>query len=427
MKYLIKQIRGREILDSRGDPTIEVIVELENGMQGMASVPSGASTGKHEAHELRDGDPKRYGGKGVLKAVANVNEEINQALQGVDVTAQEKIDKSLINLDGTKNKSRLGANAILGVSLACARAASQVLAQPLYQYIRRKFKLSYKDWRLPLCLMNVINGGRHADSNLQVQEIIIVPRIFIQKGKTKIVNMAESVRVGDEVFKSLGRILKRNQLDTDLGNEGGYAPNFDNCEQAYDFLIEAIKEAGFKPNEQVAMALDIAASEFFYHSIYEFEGKKITTDELLAKYQQWLKLYPLISIEDGLHQDDWSGWVKMTKMLGNHCQLVGDDLFVTNLERIKIGREIGAANAVIIKPNQIGTLTETVAAVEFAHRHDFKIVVSHRSGETMDTFIADLAVAVNSEFIKAGSLARGERVAKYNRLLAIEKELIDKS
>lgn len=423
MKHLIKQVQAREILDSRGDPTVEVEVELTSGEKEVASVPSGASTGKHEAHELRDGDAKRYGGRGVLKAVANVDSEINKSLQGMDVVEQQQIDRMLIELDGTKNKSRLGANAILGVSLACARLASQVTRQPLYQYIRKKFKLPYKNWLLPRCLMNLINGGRHADSNLIIQEIIIVPQVFKIDGKIKKVDMAESIRVGSEVFHALAKVLKRNKLDTDLGSEGGYAPNFDNCEQAYDFLIEAITEAGFKTGEEVAMALDVAASEFFSHGSYGFEGKEINTDDLLNKYQSWLKKYPFISIEDGLHQDDWSGWIKMTKILGNYCQLVGDDLFVTNLERIKIGSEMGAANAVIIKPNQIGTLTETIAAIEFAHQHNFKTVVSHRSGETMDTFIADLSAAVNSEFIKAGSLARGERVAKYNRLLAIEQEL----
>ncbi|MFA4936683.1 MAG: phosphopyruvate hydratase [Patescibacteria group bacterium] len=419
-KDTIKKITAREILDSRGDPTVEVTVEVVGGTKATAAVPSGASTGKHEAHELRDNDKKRYGGKGVLKAIKNVNTEINKLLKGKDVIQQSEIDKQLIELDGTKNKERIGANAILGTSLACARAGSLAVKVPLYKYIRQTFSIVAKDFPLPHAMINLVNGGRHADSNLEIQEIMIIPQIYSTGGE---VNIKECVRLGSEVFHALGKIFNKEKLDIDLGNEGGYAPDFRSYNQPFDLLLQAINKAGFEPGKQVALGLDVAASEFYSNGKYDFQGQQLSADGLISLYEEWLNRWPIISLEDGLHEDDWSGWIKLTKKFKDKCNLVGDDLFVTNINRLRMGVELGAANAIIIKFNQIGTLSETITTTKFAQDHGYKIVVSHRSGETADTFIADLAVAVKADFLKAGSVARGERVAKYNRLIEIATEL----
>lgn len=411
----IKNITAREILDSRGNPTVEAKVVLENGIVGCAKVPSGASTGTHEALELRDGG-KRFGGKGVLKAVKNVTTIIAPLLKGYDVTRLTELDELMLKKDGTKNKERLGANAILAVSLAAARAGALATEVPLYKFIRIAFGITSKEFRLPVPMMNVINGGRHADNGLSIQEFMIIPRHA---------QMRERVRMGSQVFHSLANLLSQKGYATSVGDEGGFAPELVGNERGLQLLVQAIRLAGWEPGKHIFLGLDVAASEFYRHGSYYFLGKKQgwRPEKLIVTYANWLKKYPLISIEDGLAEDDWANWKTLTKTLGNKTMLVGDDLFVTNPERITRGINERVANAVLIKVNQIGTLTETMAAIATAQKHNYRVVISHRSGETADTFIADLAVAVNAEFIKTGSLSRAERTEKYNRLMEIELEL----
>ncbi|MFH1173328.1 MAG: phosphopyruvate hydratase [bacterium] len=414
----IKKIKAREILDSRGNPTVETVVILDNGLIGMAAVPSGASTGKHEALELRDGG-KRYNGLGVLKAVNNVNVKINKLLVGQEVSQQQQLDQAMIKLDGTANKSQLGANAILSVSLACAQAAALANHEPLYKYIRRSYGFKLKGYHLPQPMFNVFNGGKHADTNLDFQEFMILP--------LKPASFKEKVRVGSEIFHQLGKVLIKKGLDTDLGNEGGYAPNIGQSRWAIKLILEAIKEAGYKAGQDVALGLDVAASELYDTKKKKYylktDRKKLDGLGLIRLYEKWLRDYPIISIEDGLAEDDWLNWQVLTKILGQKIRLVGDDLFVTNVKRFKEGIDRDVANTILIKLNQIGTLSETIDCIKLAQKNKYDIIISHRSGETTDTAIADLAVAVNAEYIKAGSLARGERVAKYNRLMALEEEL----
>jgi enolase len=408
----IVDIIGREILDSRGNPTVEVDVVLEDGARGRAAVPSGASTGAHEAVELRDGDKARYLGKGVRKAVDAVNGEIFDAIGGMDAEAQVKIDETLIALDGTPNKGRLGANAILGVSLAAAKAAAEANALPLYRYVGGTSARV-----LPVPQMNIINGGVHADNPIDFQEFMIMP-VGAQ-------NIAEAVRMGSEVFHTLRKALKDAGHSTSVGDEGGFAPNLPSAEAALDFVVKAIASAGFKVGEDVVLALDPAASEFFKDGRYVYEGEgKTRTPEEQAEYLAGLVArYPIVSIEDGMAEDDFAGWKFLTDRIGKQCQLVGDDIFVTNVTRLREGIERGIANSILIKVNQIGTLTETLAAVDMAHRAAYTAVMSHRSGETEDSTIADLAVATNCGQIKTGSLARSDRTAKYNELIRIEEEL----
>lgn len=417
-KPTIKSIKALEILDSRGNPTVRVKVTLSNGIVGAASVPSGASTGVYEALELRDGDKKRYGGKGVLKAVNNVNKVIAPKLIGKEPTKQWQIDKLMIKLDGTENKSKLGANAILGVSLAVAQAAAQAAGLPLYRYLRRTFRLKYRTWQMPFPTINILNGGAHADWSLDIQEFMIVPQ-------QKTIN--ERIRCGVEIFHALGKILKSKGFTTLKGDEGGYAPKLKGNERAFQLIMQAIRKAKYIPGRQVKLAIDAAASEFYNEQNQKYElkadKKSLTAQEMIELEKQWVAKYPLISIEDGLDEDDWQNWVDLTKQLGKKISLVGDDLFVTNVKRLRKGIKMKVGNAILIKLNQIGTLLETIEAIELAHKKKYKTSISHRSGETCDTFIADLAVAVNSEFIKAGSLSRSERVAKYNRLLEIEEEI----
>ncbi len=411
----IKTISAREILDSRGNPTVEAKVILENGLVGIGKVPSGASTGTHEALELRDGG-KRYGGKGVLKAVNNVHLGIAPALKGMDVTKQQTLDEKMLKLDGTKNKSKLGANAILAVSLAAARAGALATNMPLYRYIRTTYKILEKEFRMPIPTMNILNGGRHADNGLSIQEFMIIPRNKY---------LRERVRMGSQIFHSLANLLSQKGYVTSVGDEGGFAPELLNNERGLQLIIEAIKLAGWEPGKHVFLGLDIAASEFYRHGNYYFMSKKQgwRPAKLIETITQWVKKYPLISIEDALSEDDWENWKILTKELGKKVTLVGDDLFVTNVERLQKGIEQGVANAILIKVNQIGSLTETIDAIMLAKKNGYQVSVSHRSGETADTFIADLAVAVNSEFIKTGSMSRSERVEKYNRLMEIESEL----
>ena len=414
----IKSIKALEILDSRGNPTVRVKVTLTNGATGVASVPSGASTGIHEALELRDGDKKRYGGKGVLKAVNNVNKIIAPKLIGKDPTKQRQIDKLMIELDGTANKSKLGANAILGVSLACAQASSASQGLPLYRYLRKVFRLPYRTWNLPMPTMNILNGGAHADWSLDIQEFMIVPQ---QK------TMAGRIRCGAEVFASLAKILKAKGYDTLKGDEGGYAPRLKGNEKAFQLIVQAIKKARYQPGKDVKLAIDAAASEFYNQEkqVYELKADKktLTAGQIIELEKNWVANYPIVSLEDGLAQDDWGNWQELTKRLGKKVKLVGDDLFVTNVKRLKQGFKMKVGNAILIKLNQIGSLSETIDAIQLAHQHKYQTSISHRSGETADTFIADLSVAVNSEFIKTGSMSRSERVEKYNRLLEIESEL----
>lgn len=405
----IVEIFAREILDSRGNPTVEVEVILDSGAIGIAKVPSGASTGQNEALELRDGG-RRYHGKGVLGAVKNIMEEIAPRLRGMESSMQTDIDKLLIDLDGTENKSRLGANAILGVSMAVAKASAVESGLPLYRYLGGANAKT-----LPVPMMNIINGGAHADNNLDIQEFMIVP--------VKFDTFREALRAGVEIFHSLKKILKKEGLNTAVGDEGGFAPNLKNNTEAILLILKAIEEAGYKPGEDVYIALDVAASELYEKGLYKFEDKTISPEELIAYYETLAEKYPLISIEDGLSELDWSGWESLTKRLGKRLQLVGDDIFVTNPSLIDKGIRLGIANSVLIKLNQIGTVTETLDAVEITKRAGYTAVISHRSGETDDTTIADLAVACNTGFIKTGSLSRGERIAKYNRLLRIEDEL----
>jgi enolase len=408
----IVDIIGREILDSRGNPTIEVDVVLEDGSTGRAGVPSGASTGAHEAMELRDGDKGRYGGKGVLKAVDAVNGELFDALGGLDAEDQNKIDEIMIALDGTPNKARLGANAILGVSLAVAKAAADASGLPLYRYVG-----GASARMLPVPMMNIVNGGAHADNPIDFQEFMIMP--------VGAESLSEAVRTGAEIFQTLKGALKSAGHNTNVGDEGGFAPNLPSAEAALDFVMSAIEKAGYKPGEDVYIALDCAATEFFKDGAYHYEGEGVTRSpkeqaDYLAKL---VGSYPIISIEDGMSEDDWEGWKAVTDLVGSRCQLVGDDLFVTNVKRLSQGISQGTANSILVKVNQIGTLTETLAAVDMAHRAGYTAVMSHRSGETEDSTIADLAVATNCGQIKIGSLARSDRLAKYNQLLRIEEEL----
>jgi enolase len=409
MPKIIKT-HAREILDSRGFPTVEVEVTLDNQIMGRAAVPSGASTGAHEAHELRDGDKSRYHGKGVKTAVNNVNQILAAKVQGLDIRDQDKIDQTLIDTDGTKNKSKLGANAILGVSLAAAKARALSENLPLFQSIG-----GAEAFRLPVPLMNVINGGAHADNGLDIQEFMIVPAFGT--------SFSEALRAGSEVFHHLKKILSEKSLVTAVGDEGGFAPKLKNNEEALSLLMTAIEKSGYKAGEQIKLALDVAATEFFADGKYNWEGKKISSEELGNIYAGWAKKYPLISIEDGFSEDDWDGWKKFTRAQGENLQLVGDDLFVTNTERLARGIEEKAANTILVKVNQIGSLTETKKAVALAHSAGFHAVMSHRSGETEDTIIADLAVGLVCEQIKTGSLCRTDRVAKYNQLLRIEETL----
>ncbi len=411
----IKQIIGREILDSRGNPTVEAKVILENGVMAIAKVPSGASTGSHEALELRDGG-KRYGGKGVLKAVKNVNTVIAKNLVGLEVEDLKGLDKKMLELDGTKNKTNLGANAILAVSMAIARAGAESKKIPLYKYLRQVYNITEKDYRLPVPMMNILNGGRHADNGLSIQEFMIIPRHKL---------MSERVRMGSQIFHALANILSQKGYVTSVGDEGGFAPELLNNERALQVIMEAIKYTGWIPGKHVFLGLDVAASEFFRSKKYYFVSKKQgwSADKMIDTYKQWVKKYPIILIEDGLSEDDWDNWQKLTKELSGKITLVGDDLFVTNTERLQIGINQKVANSILIKLNQIGTVSETMSAIALAKQNNYKVAVSHRSGETSDTFIADLAVAVNSDFIKTGSLSRSERVEKYNRLMEIEMEL----
>ena len=411
----IKTVFAREVLDSRGNPTVEAKVVLENGLAGSAKVPSGASTGSYEAVELRDGG-KRYGGKGVLKAVKNVNTLIAAALKGREIEKIRAIDASLIELDGTKDKSNLGANAILAVSLAAARAGAAALNLPLYQYIRHIFVIPEKGYRLPVPTMNILNGGRHADNGLSIQEFMIIPRHKLFR---------ERVRMGSQIFHALANILSQKGYATSVGDEGGFAPTLLNNERALQLIMEAIKYTGWEPGKHVYLGLDLAASEFYRHGVYYFVGPKQgwRPQKMINIMAQWVKKYPILSIEDPLHEDDWGNWQILTGELGKKVTIVGDDLFVTNPERLKKGVELKVANAILIKLNQIGTLSETIDTILLAKKQGYQTSVSHRSGETADTFIADLAVAVNSEFIKTGSMSRSERVEKYNRLMEIELEL----
>jgi len=421
----IEKIFAREILDSRGNPTVEVEVSLENGVMGRASVPSGASTGEHEALELRDGDAGRYLGKGVTKAVANVNNIIAPRLTGIPVLGQRDIDRRMLELDGTKTKSRLGANAILGVSLAAAHAAARYLQIPLYRYIG-----GANAHVLPVPMMNIINGGAHSDAPIAFQEFMIRP-----VGAS---SEHEAVRMGAEVFHALRQLLRQRGLSTAVGDEGGFAPALSGIEDALGSIVEAIKQAGYTPGRDVTIAMDCAASEFsvvelgrYYYDYSRMKtgqpkdhaGRRISTDDQIAFLEHLIDRYPIDSIEDGLDENDWEGWVRLTKAIGDRCQLVGDDLFVTNVEFLEKGISMGAANSILIKVNQIGTLSETLDAIETAHRHGYTTVVSHRSGETEDTTIADIAVATNSGQIKTGSMSRTDRMAKYNQLLRIEEQL----
>lgn len=406
----IENVRGREILDSRGNPTVEAEVYLETGEYGWAAVPSGASTGKHEALELRDGDKNRYNGKGVLKAVENINNVIAPKIIGTFAFEQEKIDRIMLELDGTENKSKLGANAILAVSLAVARAAASAYGMPLFRYLG-----GVGARLLPVPLMNIINGGAHADNNVDFQEFMIVPIGFN--------SFKEAIRAGSEVFHVLKKVLKEKGYSTAVGDEGGFAPNLRSNEEALDLIMKAIEDAGYKPGKQIFLALDVAASELYENGSYILRwssGEKLPVDKLIDFYEKLIENYPIISLEDGLAEDDWDGWKQLSERLSGKVQLVGDDLFVTNIKRIKKGIEEGIANSVLIKLNQIGTLTETIEAVEMAHRAGYTTIISHRSGETEDPFIADLAVALGSGQIKTGSASRSERIAKYNRLLRIE-------
>ncbi|HXF41293.1 MAG TPA: phosphopyruvate hydratase [Blastocatellia bacterium] len=409
----IERVNAREILDSRGNPTVEAEVTLESGIVGRAAVPSGASTGDNEALELRDGDKKRYGTKGVLKAVANVNTALSKAVVGRDALLQADVDLAMLAADGTPNKRKLGANAMLAVSLATARAAADALAVPLYSYLGGVGART-----LPVPMMNVLNGGAHADNNIDFQEFMIVPGGFT--------TFAESLRAGVEVFHSLKAVLKKRGHSTSVGDEGGFAPSLKSNDEAIEAILEAINHAGYKAGEHIALALDPASSEFYEKGLYVFKkstGARMSSDEMVELYTSWVDQYPIISIEDGLAESDWTGWAALTRSLGERVQLVGDDLFVTNTEYLGRGIREKAANSILIKVNQIGTLTETLDTIEMAKTHAYSCVISHRSGETEDTFIADLAVATNAGQIKTGSASRTDRVAKYNQLLRIEEEL----
>ncbi|MGI5842820.1 MAG: phosphopyruvate hydratase [Candidatus Xenobium sp.] len=413
----IIEVNARQILDSRGNPTVQVDVHLASGAFGSAAVPSGASTGAHEALELRDGDESKYLGKGVLKAVSNVQEKLGPEILGMDALDQMALDQALIELDGTENKGKYGANAILGISLATARAAADCLDLPLFRYLGGPFAHT-----MPVPMMNILNGGSHADNTVDFQEFMIVPvgaRTF-----------ADALRMGAETFHHLKKVLKNKGLNTSVGDEGGFAPNLKSNEEAVEAILQAIQNAGYKPGEDIGLALDVAASEFFQEGKYVFHkstNQSHDSEGMVELYRTWIENYPILSIEDGLAEDDWDGWKKLTEALGNKVQLVGDDLFVTNIKRLDRGIQEGIANSILIKVNQIGTLTETLRAIESAKRAGYTSVVSHRSGETEDSFIADLAVGTNCGQIKTGSLSRSDRVAKYNRLLCIEEELASQS
>ena len=412
----IEQITAREILDSRGNPTVEVDIRLESGIIGRASVPSGASTGEHEALELRDGDKQRYSGKGTLKAVDNVNSIIAPALIGMSSLEQRAIDRKMLELDGTKTKSKLGANAILGVSLAVAKAAANYLDMPLYRYIG-----GTNTYVMPVPMMNIINGGSHSDAPIAFQEFMIRP--------VGAPSFREGLRMGAEVFHALKKVLHDRGLSTAVGDEGGFAPALNGTEDALDSIIQAIKAAGYEPGKDVKIAMDCAASEFYKNGVYDYSlfegknGKKRTADEQIAYLEELINNYPIDSIEDGMSENDWDGWKKLTARIGSRCQLVGDDLFVTNVEFLSKGIETACGNSILVKVNQIGSLSETLDTIEMAHRHGYTTVTSHRSGETEDATIADIAVATNSGQIKTGSLSRSDRMAKYNQVLRIEEEL----
>ncbi|NCN99604.1 phosphopyruvate hydratase [Candidatus Falkowbacteria bacterium] len=410
----IKNIVAREILDSRGNPTVEAKVFLDNGLSAVASVPSGASTGVHEACEMRDGDKKRYDGQGVLKAVANVNEIISPALQGHKITDPMGIDKIMIDLDGTANKSRLGANGILAVSLATARAAALSEKKELFVYLKEAYNLG--EPKIPNPLFNIFNGGKHADTNLDFQEFLIIPTMA---------PVAEMVRRGAEVFHELGKVLREAGYDTDTGAEGGYAPNLDSSIEAIELILAAIIRAGYQPEKDFHLGTDVGSSVLYEEAtkkyVFPLDHANFTSDNLIGLYHEWLKKYPILYLEDGLAEDAWPEWRELTAELGDKMMIVGDDLFVTNVARLREGIKERAANSIIIKPNQVGTLTETIDCLRLAQKHNYKVIVSHRSGETSDDFIVDLAVATGADYLKAGSLSRGERVAKYNRLMAISE------
>ncbi len=409
---IIQDVYAREVLDSRGNPTVQATVTLIGGAQGTALVPSGASTGAHEAVELRDGDPRRYGGKGVLNAVANVNEALQDALTGLDALDQVGLDERMIALDNTPNKSQLGANAVLGVSLAAARAAAEAVELPLYRYLG-----GVSARTLPVPMMNILNGGKHAEDSTDVQEFMVLP--------VGAPTFREAVRWSAEVYHALKKVLHDRHLNTNVGDEGGFAPSLPSNRDALELIVAAIEAAGYKPGEDICLGVDPAASEFFDNGTYVLarEGRTLSASEMIGLYEQWVGEYPIISIEDGLAEDDWAGWAELTRRLGARVQLVGDDIFVTNTARLERGIREGVSNSILIKLNQVGTLTETLAAIERAKQARFSAVVSHRSGETEDTTIADLVVATNAGQIKTGAPARSERVAKYNRLMAIEEEL----
>ncbi|MBR3529723.1 MAG: phosphopyruvate hydratase [Bacteroidales bacterium] len=412
-------IRGRQILDSRGNPTVEVEVFTEQGAMGRAAVPSGASTGVHEACELRDGDKSQYMGKGVMQAVQNVNNVLNEELRGMYVTEQRSIDMKMIELDGTENKSRLGANAILGVSLACAKAAAMESNQELFHYLG-----GVNAYTLPVPMMNILNGGSHADNSIDFQEFMIMP--------VGAPTFTEALRMGAEVFHNLRSVLKSKGMSTNVGDEGGFAPNLSSNEEAIMCILQAIEKAGYRPGEDVYIALDAAASEFYLpeENVYHLKwstGDKLTPAQMSDFWSDWVKKYPVISIEDGMAEDDWDGWRLHTDAIGDRCQLVGDDLFVTNVDRLKMGLERNVANSILIKLNQIGTLTETIDAVNLALRNKYTAIISHRSGETEDTTIADLVVAMNAGLIKTGSASRTDRICKYNQLMRIEESLGDQA
>jgi enolase len=423
----IKKITAREILDSRGNPTVEAKVITDAGVS-RASVPSGASTGVHEAWELRDGDKKRYDGMGVLKAVENVNKSIGPALEEMDPRDQDAIDRKMIGLDGTPNKQKLGANAILSVSLAVARAGALAEKKPLYSYLAEKF-LYARPAKMPTPCFNIFNGGKHADTNLDFQEFMIVPlagtRFSEKKGSE--MRFSEKLRMGAEIFHELGHVLKGAGLDTDVGNEGGYAPDIVSSVQALEFIQAASLKAGYIPGKDIGFGIDVGSSELYNKEtkkyIFKLDNAQFSSSSLVGLYYQWFRKFPIVSIEDGVAEDDWQGWIELTKELGSEMMLVGDDLFVTNEGRLREGLRHKVANTVLIKPNQVGSLTETISSVRLAQKHNYQIMVSHRSGETCDDFIADLAVAIGAEYIKSGSLSRGERLAKYNRLLEIEEEI----
>jgi enolase len=415
----IKKICAREILDSRGNPTVETEIELESGIKTSAAVPSGASTGTYEALELRDGDKNRYGGQGVLIAAENVNTKISEAIVGMEIFEQEMIDKKMIELDGTENKSNLGANAILGVSLAVARAAAMEKNIPLYKYISETFKISIKKFNLPVPMFNIINGGKHSDSGLSIQEYKLVPN--------GVKTFKEQLRAGSEIFHSLEKILSEKGYGVSVGDEGGFAPKLESNAQALEFINLAVEKAGYKKREEINIGIDAAANSFYNKNeekyIFKPENSLLVKESLVNIYNEWIGKYNVISVEDGLSEDDWEGWRAMNEKIGDKIVLIGDDLLVTNIKRLKKAIEEKACNAVLIKVNQIGTLTETIECIKLAKKNKMKTVISHRSGETTDDFISDLAVGTGANFIKSGSLSRGERICKYNRLLRIEEEL----